>query len=85
VLLLTMPVSGYVIWVWMDVPMDAFGFFELPRLFTPPIEDETGRAVAWYIHCYGSLAVIALIVTHIGGACWHQFVRHDNGITATMV
>ena len=84
-LLITMPISGYVIWVWMDAPMDVFGFFELPRVFRAPIEDETGRAIAWYIHFYSSWAVIALIATHIGGACWHQFVRRDNGITATMV
>lgn len=85
VLLLTMPVSGYVIWVWMDVPMDAFGSLELPRLFTPPIEDETGRATAWYVHYYSSWLVIALIIIHVGAAFWRQFVRRDNGITARML
>jgi cytochrome b561 len=84
-LLLTMPVSGYIIWVWMDVPMDAFGFVMLPRLFTPPMEDETGRAVAWYIHHYSSWLVIPLVVLHISAALWHQFIRQDNGIKATMV
>jgi cytochrome b561 len=84
-LLLTMPVSGYVIWVWMDVPMNAFGFLELPRLFTPPIEDETGRAAAWYVHYYSSWLVIALIIIHVGAASWHQFVRRDGSVVATMV
>lgn len=84
-LLLTMAVSGYVIWVWMDVPMDAFGILELPRLFTPPIEDETGRATAWYVHNYSSWLVIALIIIHVGAACWHQFVRRDDSVIATMV
>lgn len=84
-LLLAMPVSGYVIWVWMDVPMEVFGIATLPRLFTPPIEDETGRAVAWYIHYYSSRTVIALAVVHVGAALWHQFVRRDNGISSRML
>ncbi len=84
-LLLTMPVSGYVIWVWMDVPMDILGIFHLPKLFTPPVEDETGRALAWYIHYYSSWAVIALVTLHVTAALWHQFVRRDNGSAARML
>lgn len=85
VMLLTMPVSGYVIWVWMDVPMEAFGVLELPRLFTPPIEDESGRAAAWYVHHYSAWLVIALIMIHVGAACWHKFVRRDDSVIASMI
>jgi cytochrome b561 len=84
-LLLTMPVSGYVIWVWMDGPMDILGVVHLPRLFTPPVDDETGRALAWYIHYYSSWAVIALVALHIIAALWHQYVRRDNLIATRML
>ncbi len=84
-LLLTMPVSGYVIWVWMDVPMEVLGVVELPKLFTPPADDETSRALAWYIHYYSSWAVIALVALHVIAALWHQFVQRDNGIGARML
>lgn len=84
-LLLTMPVSGYVIWVWMDVPMDVLGIVQLPELFTPPVEDERGRALAWYIHYYSSWTVTALVALHVIAAVWHQFVRRDNSIAARML
>ncbi|ATY31139.1 cytochrome b [Sphingomonas psychrotolerans] len=85
VLLVTMPVSGYVIWVWMDGPMDILGVIHIPKLFTPPVDDETGRALAWYIHHYSSWAVIALVALHVIAALWHQFVRRDNLIAARML
>lgn len=84
-LLLTMPLSGYVIWVWMDAPMDVLGIFDVPRLFTPPSEDETGRALAWYLHFYSSWAIIVLTAVHIAAALWHQFIRRDGGILARML
>lgn len=80
-LLLTMPISGYVIWVCMDMPMDVLGIFELPRLFTPPVEDETGRALAWYVHLYSSWAVVG----HVSAAVWHEFIRRDGTISARML
>lgn len=84
-LLLTMPISGYVIWVWMNVPMDVLGVVQMPKLFAPPAEDETGRALAWYIHYYSSWAVIVLVALHVAAALWHQFVRRDNGIATRML
>lgn len=84
-LLLTMPLSGYVIWVWMDVPMTAFGFLEVPKLFVPPAEDETWRANAWYIHFYSSWALIGLAALHIGAALWHEFAVRDGLIRSRMI
>ncbi len=77
-LLLTMPLSGYVIWVWMDAPMNVFGIVEIPTLFTPPAEDESGRARAWYLHFYSSWALLALLGLHVVAALWRQFVRRDD-------
>jgi cytochrome b561 len=84
-LLLSLPISGYVIWVWMKAPMDVFGLFEVPRLFTPPEEDETWRAIAWYVHYWSGWALIALTSLHVLAALWHQFVRRDRLILRRML
>lgn len=84
-LLLTMPVSGYVIWVWMDAPMTVFGLFDLPKMFVPPAEDETWRANAWYIHVYSSWLLVFLIVLHIGAALWHELILGDRLIRSRML
>lgn len=84
-LLLILPASGYVIWVWMEAPMDVLGLFELPRLFTPPAEDETGRAIAWYVHYWSGWSLIGLVSLHVAAALWHQFVRRDRLISSRML
>lgn len=84
-LLLILPLSGYVIWVWMDVPMDILGVLDIPRLFTPPNDDETGRALAWYIHYWSGWALLALILLHVGAASWHQWIRRDRLIQRRML
>jgi cytochrome b561 len=71
-LLLALPASGYVIWVWMDAPMDVFGLIDLPRLFEPPADDERGRALAWYVHVWGAWSLAALVSLHIAAAAWHR-------------
>ena len=84
-LLFLLPASGYVIWVWMEAPMDVFGLFDLPRLFTPPAEDETGRAIAWYVHYWTGWTLIGLVCLHVGAAIWHEFVRRDRLISRRML
>lgn len=84
-LMLTMPLSGYVIWVWMDAPMSLFGVVDLPRLFTPPAEDETWRANAWYLHHYSAYALLVLAIVHVGAALWHTFVLRDRLISRRML
>lgn len=84
-LLITMPISGYVIWVWMNVPMDVFGVFDVPRVFTPPVEDETGRALAWYVHFYSSWLLIGLVIAHVIAAVWHELIRRDGAISKRML
>ncbi len=84
-LLLILPVSGYVIWVWMKAPMDVFGLIDVPRLFTPPDEDETWRAIAWYVHYWSGWALIGLTSLHVLAALWHQFVCRDRLISRRML
>lgn len=72
VLLWLLPVSGYVVWVYMQGPMDWFGIFELPRVFEPPTDDERGRAVAWYAHVWGGRLLAMLVALHLVAVAWHS-------------
>lgn len=84
-LLFALPISGYVIWVWMDVSMDVFGVLSLPRLFTPPEDDESGRALAWYVHYWAGWTLVLLALLHVSAAMWHQWIRRDGLIRDRMV
>lgn len=72
-LLLMLPSSGYVIWIWMGADRTLFGPFEVPQLFTPPADDETGRAWAWYLHVYGAWVLIGLAALHAAAALLHAW------------
>lgn len=76
-LLWLLPASGYVIWVWMEAPMDLFGWVELPRLFEPPPDDERGRAWAWYVHVWGGWGLAGLVALHVAAVGWHVLVLRD--------
>ena len=84
VLLLAIPVSGYVIWIWMDAARELLGVIEVPSLFSPPRDDESGRAAAWYMHFYGAWSLSALLVGHVMAALHHQFVLRDDLIGRRM-
>ncbi len=70
VAVLVLPTSGYVIWVWMGTDRTLPGGLEMPALFVPP-DDETGRAVAWYLHVYGAWFLLALVCLHASAALLH--------------
>lgn len=70
--LLALPLSGYVIWVWMGVPRDVLGLFTVPALFTPPAEDETVRALAWYVHVGSAWTLAVLVGMHVAAAIGHH-------------
>lgn len=82
-LLLVLPASGYVIWVWMDASLLLWQAIPLPVLFTPPAE-ETGRAIAWYVHVAAAWLLAALVLLHAAVACWHQWIRRDGLIGRRM-
>lgn len=84
-LLLILPVSGYVIWIWMGEDRTWLGLIDVPALFSVPPDDETGRAVAWYVHVYGAWLLSGLIALHVVAALWHQFVRKDDLIRRRML
>lgn len=71
-LVLVLPISGHVIWVWMGADRGLFGGLEVPALFVPPEADETGRAIAWYVHVYGAWTLLAVAGLHVAAATWRQ-------------
>lgn len=84
-LLLLLPASGYVIWVWMDASRELLGVLTVPALFVPPAEDETGRAIAWYVHWACAWTLAALVALHAAAALWHQWVLRDGLISRRML
>lgn len=84
-LLFLLPVSGYVIWVWMEAPLDVLGVLRVPRLFVPPADDETWRAIAWYVHYACVWLLSALVALHVAAALWHQWVRRDGLVSRRML
>ncbi|MDP2180987.1 MAG: cytochrome b [Actinomycetota bacterium] len=85
VLILTMPISGYVLWVWMKAPMDLFGLIELPRVFQTSADDTRSRYVAWVVHHYSALLLSLLLALHVTAALWHEFVVRDGLIRKRML
>jgi cytochrome b561 len=82
-LVLVLPVSGHVIWVWMGADRTLFAGLAVPALFVPP-DNETGRALAWYVHVYGAWTLMALASLHAAAAVVRQWRRRDDFIARRM-
>lgn len=83
VLLLLMPITGYVLWAWTGPALDWWGLGNVPILFVGG-DDEFWRSVAGYAHEYGAYAISGLVLIHIGAALWHAFVARDLSISERM-
>ncbi len=75
--LITLPISGYVVWVHMREPMDLFGAVTVPTVFTPSPDDESLWSGAWYVHFFAGWVLTGLVALHVGAALYHQFVLKD--------
>ena len=74
VLMVLMPVTGYVAEAARARKTDFFGLFDIPRLV--PLD----RKLSFYAqttHSYAQYALYALIAAHVGAALYHQFVLRD--------
>lgn len=83
-LLLALPITGYIVFVHMQLAMDVFGLFTVPTVFVPQYEDETLRAGAWYVHRYAGWLLAGLVTLHVMAALFHQFALKD-GLLRRMV
>lgn len=73
-LLITMPLSGWVINSAANVPLRVFGLFVLPPLVAP---DEALKEVAAQMHGIMVWTLVAVVSVHSGAALWHHYVRGD--------
>lgn len=75
VLLLAMPVVGYVANSAYGAPTPFFGLFEIPPIVG---KDEALATPLFTLHRWVGWLVIVLVLSHIGGALYHYFIRRDN-------
>ncbi len=73
-LLLIMPLAGYVRVRAGGFPIEALGALGMPTLVP---RSEALAEAAKMVHFYGAYAITALILMHIGAACFHGLVRKD--------
>lgn len=74
VMMLLIPISGYVISTSADATIPFFYWFDIPSLFRV---SEQARDLAIAIHYYLAYGTIALILIHAGAALKHQFIEKD--------
>lgn len=78
-MLLLMPVTGYVLWAWTGPSLNWWGLGRVPIVFRGG-EEEFWRSVAGYAHEYGAYAISGLVLLHIAAALYHAFVVRDLSI-----
>ena len=74
VLLLAMPLSGYVNAAAAGHPVSFFGLFAIPPLLP---EDPRISQLAVAVHLAGQFLVYALVAIHVAAALMHRFVRRN--------
>jgi len=74
VLLLTLPVIGFLATNAWGFPLSVFGVLPLP---SPVGKDEELAKLLALLHRIGALSISALIVRHVPAALYHTFIRKD--------
>ena len=74
VLLLTLPVIGFLATNAWGFPLSVFGALPLP---SPVGKDEELAKILALLHRIGALSIIALIGAHVAGVIYHTFIRKD--------
>jgi cytochrome b561 len=75
VLLLAMPIVGYIANSAYGAATPFFGLFDLPAIVG---KNETLAAQLFAIHRGAGWLVIVLVLMHVGAALFHYFIRRDN-------
>ena len=73
-LLLAMPLTGWLLNAWGGYPLQWFGLFNLPRLFT---RDQDLHELAGSLHEAGFWLLLVLVLMHVGAALYHHLFLHD--------
>jgi cytochrome b561 len=74
VLLLTLPVIGFLATNAWGFPLSVFGVLPLP---SPVGKDEDLAKLLALLHRIGALTLIALVAGHVAGVVYHTFIRKD--------
>jgi cytochrome b561 len=81
VILLAMPISGYLSESALGHTVSVFGLFDIPALTA---RSGTLNSVTWTIHKTGQLAIYVVVGVHVLAALFHLVVRRD-GVMARML
>lgn len=68
VVLLVMPISGYLLSTFAGKPPVLFGLWPLPALVA---KDMDSAKIAGAVHVFTQWAVYALVILHVGGVAYH--------------
>jgi cytochrome b561 len=74
-LVIIMPITGWVMSSAANIPVTVFGRVSLPNLVEP---DKALMQTMQNIHEFQSYALLALIVLHVLGGLKHQFIARNN-------
>lgn len=77
-LMVVVPLSGWVIDSASAIPFRVFWLFSMPRLTGP---DKALEEAAKEVHEATAYILLALLALHVGAALWHHFVRRDEILT----
>ena len=80
ILMIAMPLSGYMSSIWGSAPVSYFGLFTIPA-GVEPNDDLADQA--FNLHYLGQWAVYGFIGFHFLGALYHWLIRRD-GVAARM-
>jgi cytochrome b561 len=75
VLLLAMPIVGYIANSAFGAPTPFFGLFNLPPIVG---KNEALATQLFTIHRWVGWLLIALVLMHVGAALYHHFIRRDS-------
>ena len=75
VLLLAMPIVGYIANSASSTPTPFFGLFSLPPIIG---QNEELSKQLFAIHRWVGILVILIVLIHVSAALYHYFVRRDH-------
>jgi len=81
VLMLFVPIAGYVLSSAADRPIPWFGLFEFPHLVAP---DKALAGVAEEAHVFAAWTLIVVVAVHILAALWHAWFKKDEVMARMM-
>lgn len=74
--MLAMPITGILMSMYNGYGVGVFGLFEIAPLVSP--DRATARLLGNMHEDVVFVALVALVVAHVGGALYHQFIMKDN-------